>query len=51
MQDADLVVTLGTAMKANIVAAGIPAGKVLIAPNAVGGNFLAEPLDTGRRPA
>ncbi|XAS62931.1 glycosyltransferase family 4 protein [Micrococcaceae bacterium Sec5.8] len=46
MQDADLVVTLGTAMKANIVAAGIPAAKVLIAPNAVGGGYLGEPLDT-----
>lgn len=46
MRDADLVVTLGTAMKANIVAAGIPEGKILIAPNAVGGDFLEEPLDT-----
>jgi glycosyltransferase involved in cell wall biosynthesis len=45
MRDADLVLTLGTAMKANIVAAGIPDSKVLIAPNAVGGDFLAEPLD------
>ena len=45
MRDADLVVTLGGAMKANIVAAGIPEGKVLIAPNAVGGDFLEEPLD------
>lgn len=47
MRDADLVVTLGGAMKANIIAAGIPEGKVLIAPNAVGGDFLEEPLDTG----
>ncbi|MDQ0849751.1 glycosyltransferase involved in cell wall biosynthesis [Arthrobacter sp. B3I9] len=46
MRAADLVVTLGHAMKANIVAAGIPAEKVLIAPNAVGGPFLEEPLDT-----
>jgi glycosyltransferase involved in cell wall biosynthesis len=45
MRDADLVVTLGHAMKANIVAAGIPGEKVLIAPNAVGGGFLREPLD------
>ena len=45
MRDADLVVTLGQAMKANIVAAGIPGEKILIAPNAVGGAFLAEPLD------
>lgn len=47
MRDADLVVTLGGAMKANIVAAGIPEAKVLIAPNAVGGDFLKEPLDAG----
>ncbi|MCB5274643.1 GDP-mannose-dependent alpha-(1-6)-phosphatidylinositol monomannoside mannosyltransferase [Arthrobacter sp. SO5] len=46
MQAADLVVTLGEAMKANIVAAGVPAGKILIAPNAVGGQFLLEPLST-----
>lgn len=45
MRDADLVVTLGSAMKANIAAAGIPESKVLIAPNAVGGDFLEEPLD------
>jgi glycosyltransferase involved in cell wall biosynthesis len=45
MRDADLVVTLGHAMKANIVAAGIPGEKILIAPNAVGGAFLADPLD------
>ncbi|WP_026538859.1 glycosyltransferase family 4 protein [Arthrobacter sp. 9MFCol3.1] len=45
MRDADLVLTLGRAMKANIVAAGIPDSKVIIAPNAVGGDFLAEPLD------
>ena len=45
MAGADLVVTLGLAMKANIVAAGIPAEKVLIAPNAVGGAFLHKPLD------
>lgn len=45
MRDADLVVTLGQAMKANIVAAGIPGEKVLIAPNAVGGAFLRTPLD------
>ena len=45
MAAADLVVTLGKAMKANIVAAGIPAEKILIAPNAVGGDFLAEPLE------
>jgi glycosyltransferase involved in cell wall biosynthesis len=47
MRDADVVVTLGQAMKANIVAAGIPEEKVVIAPNAVGGAFLEEPGDAG----
>lgn len=46
MRDADLVVTLGEAMKANIVSAGVPTERVLMAPNAVGGQFLMEPLDT-----
>ena len=45
MQDADLVVTLGQAMKANMVAAGIPGEKIIIAPNAVGGAFLQQPRD------
>ncbi|MGO4230360.1 glycosyltransferase [Arthrobacter sp. YAF34] len=51
MRDADLVVTLGQAMKANIVAAGVAPEKVIIAPNAVGGAFLEEPMDavTARR--
>lgn len=51
MAAADLVVTLGEAMKANIVAAGIPVERVIITPNAVGGEFLEEPLDavTARR--
>jgi glycosyltransferase involved in cell wall biosynthesis len=44
MLAADLVVTLGEAMKGNIVAAGVPEARVLVAPNAVGGSFLAEPL-------
>lgn len=48
MHDAGLVVTLGKAMKANIVAAGIPEEKVIIAPNAVGGDFLAEPSGAAR---
>ncbi|MGO4385540.1 glycosyltransferase family 4 protein [Specibacter sp. RAF43] len=43
MQDADLVVTLGEAMKASLVAAGVPSQKIMLAPNAVGGPFLAEP--------
>ena len=47
MRDADLVVTLGHAMKANIVAAGIPGEKIMIAPNAVGGAFLQPPRSTG----
>ncbi|MGX9900566.1 glycosyltransferase [Arthrobacter sp. SA17] len=45
MRSADLVLTLGESMKANILRAGVPEKKVLIAPNAVGGEFLMEPLD------
>lgn len=45
MNDADLLVTLGREMKSNIVAAGVPESKVLISPNAVGGNYLNAPLD------
>ena len=40
MQAADLVVTLGEAMREEIVARGVPAGKVLIVPNAVSAEFL-----------
>ncbi len=40
MLDADLVVTLGEAMRDEIVARGVPAGKVLIVPNAVREEFL-----------
>ena len=43
MQAADLVVTLGEAMREEIVARGIPAEKVLIVPNAVSEEFL-QPL-------
>lgn len=46
MADADIVVTLGQAMKANIVAAGTPENNVILAPNAVGGDFLDTPMDT-----
>lgn len=46
MQAADLVVTLGEAMKVNIVASGVAAEKILIAPNAIGGRFLLEPRST-----
>jgi glycosyltransferase involved in cell wall biosynthesis len=44
MLAAGLVVTLGQAMKDNIVSAGVPEDKILVAPNAVGGEFLTEPL-------
>ena len=40
MLAADLVVTLGEAMRDEIVARGVPAGKVLVVPNAVSEEFL-----------
>ena len=43
MLAADLVVTLGEAMREEIAARGVPAEKVLIVPNAVSGEFL-QPL-------
>ncbi len=43
MLAADLVVTLGEAMREEIVARGVPAGKVLVVPNAVSEGFL-QPL-------
>ncbi|PYI68803.1 glycosyltransferase WbuB [Arthrobacter livingstonensis] len=43
MLDADLVVTLGESMRDGIVNLGVPAVKVMLAPNAVGGAYLAEP--------
>ncbi|MDJ0314934.1 glycosyltransferase family 4 protein [Arthrobacter sp. H35-D1] len=43
MRSADVVFTLGETMKESIVAAGVPAEKVLLAPNAVGGEFLQAP--------
>ncbi|HEV2255430.1 MAG TPA: glycosyltransferase family 4 protein, partial [Streptosporangiaceae bacterium] len=43
MLAADLVVTLGEAMRAEIVARGVPADKVLIVPNAVSEEYL-QPL-------
>ena len=49
MQAADLVVTLGEAMREEIVTRGIPAEKVLIVPNAVSEDFL-QPA-AGRRSA
>ncbi|MGF9648030.1 glycosyltransferase family 4 protein [Pseudarthrobacter oxydans] len=44
-RSADLVITLGQAMKDNIVATGVPEAKIIIAPNAVGGEYLATPRD------
>ncbi|MGP4008484.1 glycosyltransferase family 4 protein [Streptomyces sp. 4N124] len=46
MRAADLVLTLGAAMRAEIVARGVPEERVLIAPNAVDDDFLA-PLPDG----
>ncbi|WP_300602974.1 glycosyltransferase family 4 protein, partial [Trebonia sp.] len=43
MQAADLVVTLGEAMRAEIIARGVGDGKVIIVPNAVSAEFL-QPL-------
>lgn len=43
MHHADAVATLGSAMLEGIVAQGVPAEKVVLAPNAVGGDFLVEP--------
>jgi len=47
MQAADLVVTLGEAMREEIVARGVPADKVLIVPNAVSEDFLQPLPDAG----
>jgi glycosyltransferase involved in cell wall biosynthesis len=46
MQAADLVVTLGEAMREEIVARGVPEDKILIVPNAVSDGFL-QPLPDG----
>ena len=51
MLAADLVVTLGEAMREEIVARGVPAGKVLIVPNAVSEEFLQPLPDAGALPA
>lgn len=45
MRGADLVLTLGAAMKAEIVGRGVPEERVLIVPNAVDDAFLAPPPD------
>ncbi|MQY04438.1 glycosyltransferase family 4 protein [Actinomadura macrotermitis] len=46
MRAADLVVTLGETMRAEIVARGVPAGQVVVIPNGVDEEFL-EPLPDG----
>ena len=52
MLAADLVVTLGEAMREEIVARGVGAGKILIVPNAVSAEFLRPlPEVTGLRAA
>jgi glycosyltransferase involved in cell wall biosynthesis len=48
MLAADLVVTLGEAMREEIVARGVPADKILIVPNAVSEDFL-QPLPDARK--
>lgn len=45
MLSADLVVTLGRSMKGNILAAGIPPTKIILAPNAIGGDYLRVPMN------
>jgi glycosyltransferase involved in cell wall biosynthesis len=47
MLAADLVVTLGEAMREEIEARGVPADKILIVPNAVSEDFLAPLPDPG----
>ncbi len=46
MVQADLVVTLGEVMKAEIAARGVPADKIVVVPNAVSEEFL-QPLPDG----
>ena len=48
MLAADLVVTLGEAMREEIVARGVPADQVLIVPNAVSDDFL-QPLPDAQK--
>ncbi len=48
MLAADLVVTLGEAMREEIVARGVPADKVIIVPNAVSEDFL-QPLPDAQK--
>jgi glycosyltransferase involved in cell wall biosynthesis len=49
MTEADLVVTLGEAMREEIIARGVPAEHIVIVPNAVSESFLRPlPADGGR---
>lgn len=41
---ADWVITLGEHMKRNLVAVGVPEGKVSVLPNGIGDKFLEEPI-------
>jgi glycosyltransferase involved in cell wall biosynthesis len=47
MDQADLVVTLGEAMREEIVSRGIPGDKIVVVPNAVPAEFLGELPDGG----
>jgi glycosyltransferase involved in cell wall biosynthesis len=51
MRTADHLFTLGLAMKDNVAAAGVPEERVTLTPNAVGGDFLEDPVSvaTARR--
>ncbi|KQO01979.1 hypothetical protein ASF21_10600 [Arthrobacter sp. Leaf234] len=44
MRNASLVVTLGEAMRQGIVRNGVPEDKILLSPNAVGDEYLDDPL-------
>lgn len=46
MHSANLVVTLGEAMKQDIVGKGVDPRKILLCPNAVGDEYLDEPMDS-----
>ncbi|MHA7293575.1 glycosyltransferase family 4 protein [Arthrobacter sp. HLT1-21] len=46
MQSASLVVTLGEAMKQDIVTKGVDPRRILLCPNAVGDEYLTEPMDS-----
>ena len=45
MRAAGAVATLGQAMQSGVVAAGVPQEDIFLLPNAVGENYLAEPLE------